>query len=252
MKTWQKWFLILGIIAVAIWIWAERPKKVEVVPAKVVKIALMADVHNDTGYLNKAINMAKLEGDELVVIAGDLTINGTKLEENKVKTVLDNGGMKYAAVPGNHDDYKKIWIFGEKYQTVTVDGVKLIMIDNSNWRGLGEAQWQWIPGAVNGCRQMVCLAVMHLPLNNPYTAHIMGEYSPEVATEAARLVKILKENNVRQIEAGHLHMATSYEIDGIRTDLVGAVSKERNVETPRFTQLTVTGDRIDRKVVEIE
>jgi hypothetical protein len=80
----------------------------------------------------------------------------------------------------------------------------------------------------------------------------MGEYSPAAAGEAVWLKNILLENNVRTGYSGHLHYSSDYTIDGWETVLVGAISKDRNVGTPRFTGLSVTGDKIETKVVEVE
>jgi hypothetical protein len=52
--------------------------------------------------------------------------------------------------------------------------------------------------------------------------------------------------------AGHLHYASSYELGGIRTDIVGAISRERNNQSPRYTELMIGKYSIERKVVEEE
>jgi predicted phosphohydrolase len=272
MKSFVKWLVVLGMVVLAIGIWWNvREKKVTeggvVVVAtpteinkKAVKLAIMADIHSEPEMLKAALVKSREEGDDLVVVAGDLTIDGKSDEFESIKRVLGDSGEKYVAVPGNHDILreskdKTSWFssdFGEKYKTVMVEGVKLILIDNSNWRGLGPDQWQWVEQQVGGCWQIVCLAVMHMPLNNAFSGHVMGEYEPKTATEAGQLLKLLKDNGVKQIEAGHLHYATSYDLDGIRTDIVGAISAERNTQTPRYTQLIISGNNIERKVVEVE
>ena len=176
------------------------------------------------------------------MVAGDLTINGTQKEEDGIKKVLDDGGIKYVAVPGNHDIYKKVWLWPNKYQSQTVGNWKLILIDNSDWRGLGTEQKKWIENEVQVCLVMHCVVAFHMPLVNNFSKHLMGEYSPATAVEASWLKALLIKNNVRMAYSGHLHYSSDYVIDGWETVLVGAITKDRNTETPRFTQVVMYND----------
>ena len=232
--------------------WVYRKPKLEtgskiqetrIEPKKVVyKLAMMADIHDDGVELKKALDMVKSEGNNLVVVAGDLTINGTQKEEDGIKKVLDDGGIKYVAVPGNHDIYKKVWLWPNKYQSQTVGNWKLILIDNSDWRGLGTEQKKWIENEVQVCLVMHCVVAFHMPLGNNFSKHLMGEYSPATAVEASWLKALLIKNNVRMAYSGHLHYSSDYVIDGWETVLVGAITKDRNTETPRFTQVVMYND----------
>jgi hypothetical protein len=78
----------------------------------------------------------------------------------------------------------------------------------------------------------------------------MGENNKKAAAEAIWLRDLLISSGVRQIEAGHLHYASSYELEGIRTDIVGAISRDRNNQSPRYTELLIGRNYIERKVVE--
>lgn len=269
MKAWQKWLLAaVGIILLAgAWWLMVRPGKPEVMPvvveptagptaaAKVVgRWAVMADIHDDTAELAKALEMARRDGDNLVVMAGDLTNNGTAAEETAVKRVLDEAKINYAAIPGNHDIYQKVWVFGKKYQSLREGTLKLILIDNSNWRGLGDEQKKWLETETAECRKIECVAVMHMPLENSLSKHIMGEYSAATATEAGWLKNLLATNGVGTGYAGHLHYSTEYGTEGWQTVLVGAVvSGSRNTESPRFTEVTVDSrGQINNEVKLIE
>lgn len=211
-----------------------------VLKKEIFKFAVMADIHNDTVSLNKALAQAR--GDKFVVVAGDVTINGTENEENKIKNSLDGGQIKYYIVPGNHDDYKDIWLFGKKYQSFKEGNFKLILIDNSSRRGLGEEQKMWIENEVKECLVIKCAAVMHMPLVNNFSKHIMGEDNQTAAGQVVWLKDKLLANGVKTGYSGHLHYSSDYVIDGWETVLVGAVSTERNTETPRFTEVTVYDD----------
>ncbi len=222
----------------------QKTEKVETL-----KFAVMADIHNDTESLAKALVHARANGDEMVLVAGDLTIDGTKAEEEKIKTTLEDGGIEYFVVPGNHDTYKNVWLWQEKFQSVRKGGLKFLLIDNSNWRGLGDGQKRWLGDELPECKIIRCVAVMHMPLLNNFSKHVMGEYSKTTAMEAVWLKNILLENKVTTGYSGHLHYSSSYTVDGWETVLVGAISKERNTQTPRYSEVTVFDDgNVENKV----
>ena len=257
------WLLIIVTVILG-WFWFNRFKVEE--PGVVVldlsptevpreyKIAFMADIHNDTDSLARALVVAKQEGVDRVVLVGDLTNKGDEKYLLKVKEIMDTSGLKYSAVPGNHEyslaNFRKI--FGANYGIVEEDLVKLILIDNSYWRGMNEEQVKWIEEAVAGCKIKTCVAVMHKPLNNLFSSHVMGESNEKAAQQARWLRQLIIDSGVKRVVAGHLHYSSSYELEGIRTDLVGAISVERNTQSPRFMILKISPVEIERKVVEIE
>lgn len=218
---------------------------------KIFRMAIMADVHNDNEQLTKAIRQTS---GELMVVAGDLTINGNKTELDKVKKTLDEGGKKYLVVPGNHDVIKKQFdnVFGFRYQTFNKDNLKLILIDNSYWAGLGEEQKNWIAKETEECKILVCLGIMHMPLEHNFSEHVMGEDNLQGTADAKWLHDILVENGVKSIFTGHLHYSTGYTIDNLKTNIVGAISRERNNQTPRMMEVEWDGKELKTKVVEIE
>ncbi len=231
------------------------------IEAKPLKIAIMADIHNDLVSLKTALEKTKSRGVEMVFLAGDLTINGNESELIKVKNVLDESGVKYEVVPGNHDLYKGVGVFndvfGPDYNFLDVGTgldlserrIKVILINNGSWRGLGDTQFEWIKEQVQDCEVRLCLAVMHMPLDHNYSEHVMGEDNEKVTAEAEELNKLLVENGVKYAVTGHLHYATMYTIDELTTMIAGAVSKDRNTQTPRYTEIIIRGDELVREVV---
>lgn len=265
MRKWKIVWLATMLIVLSIgiiWIFVRNQKTVVInnalpIPTVVedkLKIAVMADIHNDSEELKIMLNKAKDNGVEIVILAGDLTNEGKLSDLVKIKKILDEVALRYAVVPGNHeyslDNFKTI--FGKNYQSIKFGEVKLILIDNSYWQGLDEEQKEWIKTEVVDCRVLVCIAIMHKPLNNVLSTHIMGENNKKAAAEAIWLRELLIGFGVRQIEAGHLHYASSYELEGIRTDIVGAISRERNNQSPRYTELMIGRYSIERNVVEEE
>jgi predicted phosphodiesterase len=265
MNKWKITILALILIFFSVgifWIFKNKKREVNifnvvVLPTptlidKKVKIAVMADVHSDSEELKIMLNKAKSNGTEIVIVAGDLTNEGKNNELIKIKKVLDGASIKYAVVPGNHEYDLVLFknIFGKNYQSIKIDEVKLILIDNSYWKGLDEIQKNWIENEVKECKVLICVAIMHKPLNNMFSTHVMGENNKKAADEGVWLRELLISSGVKQIEAGHLHYASSYELEGIRTDIVGAISRDRNNQSPRYTELMISRDLIERNVVE--
>ncbi|HOY61383.1 MAG TPA: metallophosphoesterase family protein [Candidatus Woesebacteria bacterium] len=219
---------------------------------KKINVAIMADIHSDGEQLEKMLLKAKNRGSELVIIAGDLIDNEGKEDMVKMKNILDKSGLKYVVIPGDREknltNFKEI--FGKDYQIIEIGKVKFILINNASWHGLGEEQKRWIEGGLGDCQEKICLAVMHKALNNLFSAQIMGEGNEKVAVEAEWLKQLFITSGVKRIEAADLHYSTSYELEGIRTDIVGAISRLDNLQSSRYTELMITKDKIERKVVE--
>jgi len=262
--------LLVGMVIVLVaWRLNAEPKAllivrvVEPTPTEVVekplKFAVMSDVHMNWTDWIKFLAKVKPSGD-MVLVTGDMTSLGKKNELMAAKKVLDESGVKYAVIPGNHDMWESDRIksslfnevFGKEYQSFKLEGRKFIMINNGRATGLGKVQRAWLEEEVKECQQIKCIALMHMPLNHGISGHIMGEKNKVVTEEAGSLVRLLKSNNVVEIIAGHLHYSGTYELDGLRTYLSGAVSRERNTQTPRYTEFSIIGDQIDRLVIEGE
>lgn len=219
---------------------------------KKIKVAIMADIHGDGEQLEKMLLKAINDEVNLVIIAGDLTKNGKNDELLNIKNLLVRSKLKYAVIPGdrerNLDEFRKH--FGQDYHTIEIGNIKFILINNSSWHGLGEEQKRWIEKEIVVCRQKICIGVMHKALNNLFSTQIMGEGNKKVEAEALWLKQLFVDSGVRRIEAGDLHYATSYELEGIRTDIVGAISREDNLQSPRYTELMISDNLIERRVVE--
>lgn len=263
MRNFLKWWS-LGFLGVLVaWWWWKSPETKIFEPIKTttptptieedkVKVAIMADIHNDSEELTYLLGQTKERQTEMVVLAGDLSNDGSEEEMLTIKKTADESGLVWVAIPGNHERSLKIFksIFGADYRSLRVGEIKLILINNAYYGGLGEEQKRWLEAEVKECQERVCLAVMHKPLNNLFSKHVMGENSEKVTAEATWLRELLINAGVKMIAAGHLHYASSYVLEGIRTDIVGAVSGVRNNQGPRYTELMIGRNNIERRVVE--
>ncbi len=274
--------LIIGIIIGGIWgigkfkVQSEKLKVAEEQKTEEpIKFAVMSDIHSDWENFRKALVKAKedLGGDEgFVIITGDLTTLGKKSELLEAKKILDESGLKYYVIPGNHDIWwgrkfkEDLWkeVFGKSFLSFTTSSrrsaglrgaskdseVKFILINNADgeggFEGFGDivGQMIWLENEAKECLRVYCLVFMHMPLNNPNSLHIMGEGNPKVASETGELKKLFVQDQIKEIFAGHLHFSSSYELEGLKTTIVGAVTSERNAQSPKFIEVTLNNGQI--------
>lgn len=281
MRFWKKFLflaLVVGVVAGGVWGWWGRGgredggKQEEVeelkgqkVAEEPIKFVVMSDIHSDWGNLRKALEKAKKGfggGGGFVIITGDLTTLGKKSELVEAKKILDESGLKYYVVPGNHDiwwgrKYKKnIWkeVFGESFLSFKEDGVKFILINNGDGEGgfggyEGSGQKEWLIKEAEECLKIYCLVFMHMPLNHPTSLHVMGEENSEVASEAGKLIKLFVQNQVKEVFAGHLHYSSSYELGGLKTSITGAITSERNFQSPKYLEVKIKDLTMEKKDV---
>lgn len=223
------------------------------------KFAVMSDIHSDWGNFRKALSMVK---GNFVIVTGDLTTLGKKSELSEAKKILDESGLKYFIVPGNHDiwwgrKYKKdVWkeVFGKSYQSFKEGKVKFILVNNGDGEGGfgGFGQGEWLKKETEECLKIYCLVFMHMPLNHPTSLHVMGEGNSAVASETAQLIRLFADDKVREVFAGHLHFSSSYEQEGLKTNIVGAVAADRNFQSPKFLEVTIENGDLSKKEMFLE
>lgn len=227
----------------------------------------MADIHSDLESLQKALRIAKDDDVNMVIVAGDLTNVGKKSELADIKKLFDESGVEYYAVPGNHDLWYQrqtkvdIWnqVFDKSFFTIREGGVKYILVNNGDWEfGIGgitesgKNQGSWFKGELEECKKIYCLVVAHEPFNHPTSVHVMGEESAKTATEAAKLVGLMVDSGVKEAIVGHLHYSSSYEFEGLKTTIVGSLSRARGVQTPRFLEMWLENGELKRKEVVLD
>jgi len=212
----------------------------------------------DYDNLKKALQKTKDSQVNFIIITGDLTSLGEKENLIKVKKILDESEIEYYAVPGNHDIWwgrkfkQDIWgeVFGKSYQSFKKSNQKFILINNADGEnGLDgtygtkkEVQQNWLKDELKECLFVDCLVFMHIPINHPSSIYVMGQDNSLVASQAAELKKLFIENKVKQVFAGHLHFSSAYEFEGLKTTIIGAITSERNFQSPKFLQVEIKKD----------
>lgn len=236
----------------------------------VFKFVLIADSHNDTSNLKKALAQAKQKYPDVkfIIGLGDYTDVGTITELTATKRELDSSGLRYFLVAGDHDlwdsrnkqedpqtNFKEV--FGPLYQSFIYENFKFLLLDNSdNYKGFGSEQSSWITSEfekvkTEGVKGIFVL--LHEPLYHPSSDHYMGKVEKDLKSQADGLIFQLKQAGVKKVFAGDIHYYSEYEepVTKISMITVGALVTERNPQTPRFVVVTVFEDGTS-KVDDIE
>ncbi len=279
MKSPKKIFLFLLILASGFFCFKFWPNDLgekqaifgelkENFPEKQIKIALMGDIHLDFDNFSKALQIAKSKNVDFAVIMGDLTSLGEKGNLIEAKKRLDQSGLSYYVIPGNHDIWlgrklKKDFfreVFGPSYQSFKKENYKFILVNNADGEnGLDgtyndnqKEQEKWLKQEVQECLSVDCFVFMHIPINHPNSLHIMGEENPLVASQAAELINLFVKYKVKQIYVGHLHYSSSYELQDLKTTVVGAITSKRNFQSPKFLIIELQKDLINREEIYLD
>jgi len=230
-------------------------------PKLLLQFSLIGDPESNLENLNKALQISINDGSEFAVVLGDLTHVGSEKELKAVKEVLEQSGLKYHVIPGNHDVYTAnklkeeplkyfIEVFGKPYQRLLINDVNLVLIDNSNeQKGIDADQWEFIrqsllpkKAALDAVAPKFNFILMHQPIYHSNSLFIMGFDSKDVSRQKDELLNLVKTASPSAIFAGHLHHTSLIEKDGLKFYIVGAANFARNWQTPRFLEVKVFGN----------
>lgn len=229
------------------------------------KFAIVADSHNNNEGLTKALAQAKALGVKFVIGLGDFSDVGTVKELTDAKQVFDGSTLPYYVIPGDHDlwdarDKGKLAVsnfsevFGMPYQAFSDSGIRFILTFNSdNYNGMDDLQQSWLKAELEkkaGNQTKAIYIFLHEPLVHPTSDQVMGSArksdprtsaNPKIQNQAKELLDLFNKAKVGGIFAGDIHAYTTY-IDmatNINMVTVGALTKERNTEAPRFAVVDV-------------
>ena len=164
-------------------------------------------------------------------------------------------------------------IFGKPYRSFTESGIQFILVDNSdNYTGLSEEQMTWLKGELKSRRAhsassgqvkrveeykrestpalplssspALTFVFLHEPLYHPESQHIMGRVNDGLKSQVEELLTLFAANNVAHVFAGDIHFFAQFTEPKhhVTMTTVGAVTQERNIQTPRFAIVTIHQD----------
>lgn len=232
------------------------------------RFAIVSDSHNDNERLSQALIQAKSQGAVLIIGLGDYSSVGTVEELQKTKDTFQSANLPYYVTAGDHDLWEPrdrgsnptanfISVFGPSYQSFGYEGIRFIIVYNSdNYAGVDELQMRWLDDEltkVNIEKPKSAFLFLHEPLYHPSSDHVMGKTNPNLKNQAERIAAKAREAGIKEVFAGDTHFYTRYQDPKSLLDMtaVGAITKERNTQSPRFVLVDVY-DSGDYNVQDLE
>jgi putative phosphoesterase len=189
------------------------------------RILQLSDVHGSKRAASSAAELARREGVDLIVLAGDVTTFGTVKEVAEILKALSSSGVQVVYVPGNCDppELLRVDVGLEKVvnvhaRTVSIGGIRVGGIGG----GLAGGPRSWIDLTEEEMREVidslwrVDLLVSHTPPHGTAADYLGGRH---VGSDAVREY-CLKAEPVA-VSCGHIHEARSVSKLG-RTVVVNA------------------------------
>lgn len=222
------------------------------------KVALFADSHNDIEYLTKALNSSKQEGVNSIFHLGDMTDLGITADLQKSKSLLDEFGMTYYAIPGDRDLWESVGpdnfiaVFGENYHTVVIDSVKFLVLDNSaNYSTIPESLFKRFLNEVNTADFVLLSQPLYLSNSTKVMGVVDGEPVSRVKDQADEMLSVIRRSNVKAIISAEQHIS-SESTDLVNPELkhivVGAITSTINdkpqslLQSSRYSILNIYTD----------
>ena len=223
----------------------------------------MSDLHVGGGLfrpelLRAAIAESNAMAPDLVVVAGDLTMEGYLWEFEECKQYLDTLACEHVVVAmGNHDarnvGYRHFEdVFGARDSVATVacpEGeAKIVVIDTTkpdlDEGEVGREHYGWIDRELRGWQRGPRLVVMHHHLLAvPGTGRDQNNLR-----DAGDVMAILRDLGVDVVLSGHRHVPYVWSISGVRVVHSGTVStlRVRGTMPPSYNVID-----LDEETVEV-
>jgi 3',5'-cyclic AMP phosphodiesterase CpdA len=214
---------------------------IRIVPAR--RVVVIADSHlserspEAEANWDAVANHARAVGAHLVVHAGDLTLDGVEAPEELpfARRRLDELGLPWVAVPGNHDigdnpgvsagpeittERLERWrdTIGADWWAVDLDGWTLLGVNAQLFGSdlpAAAAQWKWLEDELGEERSnRAVLFVSHKPLTAPAAeldAAPPYRFVPRAAGD--RLSTLLSGRDVPLVVSGHVHQFRRLDLD---------------------------------------
>lgn len=221
---------------------------------------VVADSHSDNANLKKALSLSKQKGVKFIIGLGDYSKVGTIDELRLVKKEFESSGLPYYLTLGDHDLWDSrnknlnpsqnfFQVFGSSpYFAFTQQNSRFLIIYNSdNYIGVDGVQFDFIEKELKNYSKgqtPLLFIFSHIPLFHPSSDHVMGKSTPKLKEQAMRLIQTFSDYDVKEVFSGDAHFSSSYSEpnSGLKMSVVGALTTERNLQTPRFSIIDVYSD----------
>lgn len=266
----MKWFLFIGFLCVGSCVsrttWDERfqqsnalavPSVVAPANSNQFTFAMVGDLHvsqGNTDRFKQILKGARDEGDEFIILLGDLVDRGDVGSFSAIKDALKEFGFEGRVLPllGNHEIFDGGWAefgssWGASHYSVTVGNSRFVALDTADGM-VGESQFEWLSQEL---------------LKQTSSAHtfILSHYMPIVPgqrtylrlsnqTEAERLMKLGSLRGVRGVFGGHYHSFCRENVGGVEYVVAGGGGGRRMepIKNHFYVQVLVSGDLVDYRL----
>lgn len=219
----------------------------------IARFAVLSDTHSDNTYTEKALKQAKGLKVDYIVHTGDWTKVGTIEELKSQKQVFDEIGLPYYGVMGDHDRWQSAeknfeLVFGSRFESFDRAGIHHILLDASDLKnGLGNDQLDWLKRDLEKNNSKEILIFMHLAPFHPTSDRTISDKAgsdPERQKQTERFLSLIKDLKIIAIFSGDHHLSASYTEPetSVKIFISGAVTRERNLQTPRFSLVEIYQD----------
>lgn len=237
-------------------------------------IAHFSDLHCkdprfDVDLLDTVIDGINDLSPDLVVVPGDLTVNGYRDEFELAKSQISRLECPHVVVtPGNHDSRNVGYLhfmelFGDRWscRDITYGGqepvlgcqtVRVVSIDSTkpdlNDGEIGRHRYDWIEEHLRDSTGFTVVAVHHHLVGIPGTGR-----ERNVVLDAGDVLEILNRYHVDLVMAGHRHVPYAWQVSGTLIVTSGTAStwRTRGVTPPSYNVVTVHPDEIEVRVMAL-
>lgn len=224
------------------------------------KFAFVGDLHiagQNTDRLRRILAAAAAEGDDFVVLLGDIADEGGRDDFVAVQTAVSDAGFagKALYVIGNHDIFAEGWthfrdLLGPSHYSVTVGNSRFLAIDSADGT-VAETDAEWLRAQLEKGGSTNTFVLSHYAPVVPGVRSLLRIANEE---EAARLMKLSTITGVTGWLSGHHHSFISETIDGVAYTIAGGAGGRRMkpLEAFFFGQATVAGKNVSYRYQLVE
>jgi predicted phosphodiesterase len=214
------------------------------------RLALMSDSEGDFENLEQALEKAKDLNAKKVLFLGDLSAFGEMDGLNEGKSVLEDSGLEYFIIPGDHDlaasdpagdkNFKKV--FDRTHQVVRVGDYKFVMFDNSkNFTPLTEQDFEWLDREIDDADIVILSQPLYHESINVVMGVVDGADIPGIKEQAEELLNMIRGFDVKTVISGDQHnfsVSDDPVKDGLTHYVIGALLSA-GVRNPSGTNFAV-------------
>ncbi|MCA9389955.1 metallophosphoesterase [candidate division WWE3 bacterium] len=200
-------------------------------------VAIVSDSHSSFDTFSDVISRIEQEDVDLIIHLGDISAGGELEDLERMKAILDETGVEYEVLPGDHDfnwvpehDLRNFrGVFGFAANTInrtrSYKGFNLVFYNNSDKTTGLDAAIDWLNDTLptDATIQGRTILFTSTPIENPY-------FNDKKDPNGDEILKLLTTRNIKQVFSGDTHIFSRYKLGDtdIVTTTVGASGDYKN------------------------